>query len=79
MREIIIDTETTGLSYKAGDRIIEVGCVELFNHVASGNSLQFYCSTDKKISEGATKIHGLTNEFLSKHQTFIEQSKLSGK
>ena len=53
MREIVIDTETTGLSYKTGDRIIEVGCVELINHVATNKSLQFYCKVDKEISEGA--------------------------
>ena len=75
MREIIIDTETTGLNFERGDRIIEVGCIELFNHVASGNNLQFYCSTDKKIGEDAIKIHGLTNEFLNKHPSFKEHSK----
>ena len=75
MREIVLDTETTGLNFEMGDRIIEVGCVELFNHVASGNNLQFYCSTDKKIGEDAIKIHGLTNEFLNKHPTFKEHSK----
>ena len=53
MREVVIDTETTGLSYKSGDRIIEVGCVELINHVATNNSLQFYCKVDKEISESA--------------------------
>ena len=52
MREIVIDTETTGLSYKTGDRIIEVGCVELINHVSTNNSLQFYCKVDKEISQG---------------------------
>ena len=46
MREIVIDTETTGLDYKAGDRIIEVGCVELKNYVPTGNTLQFYCKPD---------------------------------
>ena len=75
MREIILDTETTGLNFKAGDRIIEVGCVELINHVQTGNNLQFYCSTEKIINEGANKIHGLTNNFLNKHKTFKEQSK----
>ena len=75
MREIILDTETTGLSYEEGDRIIEVGCVELINHVSSGKNLQFYCSTEKKINEEALKVHGLTNEFLSKHKNFKEQSK----
>ena len=67
MREIVLDTETTGLNYMGGDRIIEVGCVELINHVPTGKNLQFYCSTDRKIGEDAVKIHGLTNEFLSKH------------
>ena len=75
MREIVLDTETTGLNFKTGDRVIEIGCVELFNLVPSGNSLQFYCSTDKTIDEDAIKIHGLTNEFLNKHPTFKEQSK----
>ena len=75
MREIVLDTETTGLNYKGGDRIIEVGCVELTNHIPTGKNLQFYCSTDRKIGEDVIKIHGLTNEFLSKHPTFKENSK----
>ena len=75
MREVVLDTETTGLNFETGDRIIEVGCVELFNHVASGNNLQFYCSTDKKIEEDTIKIHGLTNEFLNKHPTFKDHLK----
>ena len=70
MREIVIDTETTGLSYKTGDRIIEVGCVELINHVATNNSLQFYCKVDKEISEGAQRITGITNKFLSNKKYF---------
>ncbi|MDC0453326.1 DNA polymerase III subunit epsilon [Alphaproteobacteria bacterium] len=70
MREIVIDTETTGLSYKTGDRIIEVGCVELINHVATKNSLQFYCKVDKEISEGAQRITGITNKFLSDKKYF---------
>ena len=49
MREVVIDTETTGLSFKSGDRIIEVGCVELKNHVPTGKTLQFYCKPDKEI------------------------------
>ena len=72
MREIVIDTETTGLSYKAGDRIIEVGCVELINHVATNKSLQFYCKVDKEISEGAQKVTGITNKFLSDKKYFNE-------
>ena len=73
MREIVVDTETTGLNYKSGDRVIEVGCVELLNHVQSGVNLQFYCSVNKRIDEGATKIHGLTNDFLSSYPSFEDQ------
>ena len=72
MREVVIDTETTGLSYKSGDRIIEVGCVELINHVATNNSLQFYCKVDKEISESAQKITGITNRFLSDKKSFAD-------
>ena len=75
MREIVLDTETTGLNYKAGDRVIEVGCVELLNHVPTGNTLQFYCSTEKQIPEDVKSVHGLTNEFLKKYPTFKNQSK----
>ena len=75
MREIVLDTETTGLNYKAGDRIIEVGCVELINHVSTTNNLHFYCSTNKIIDESATKIHGLTNDFLNEYPPFKEHVK----
>ena len=74
MREIIIDTETTGLDFKKGDRVVEVGCVELFNHVSTGKNLQFYCSTDRIISEDARKITGLSNSFLNKFPTFSKQA-----
>ena len=74
MREIVVDTETTGLNYKSGDRVIEVGCVELLNHVQTGVNLQFYCSVNKRIDEGATKIHGLTNDFLSSYPSFEDQA-----
>ena len=74
MREIVLDTETTGLDYNSGDRIIEIGCVELINHVATGNNLQFYCSTSKKINDDAFKVSGLTNDFLKKFPSFEEQA-----
>ena len=74
MREIVIDTETTGLSYKTGDRVIEVGCVELINHVATNNFLQFYCKVDKEISETAQRITGITNRFLSDKKNFSDHS-----
>ena len=72
MREVVIDTETTGLSFKTGDRIIEVGCVELINHVRTNNTLQFYCMVDIKISEAAKKISGITEDFLKDKKTFEE-------
>ena len=72
MREVVIDTETTGLSHKAGDRVIEVGCVELVNHVSTNKSLQFYCKVDKQISESAQKITGITNGFLSDKKNFSD-------
>ena len=70
MREVVIDTETTGLNYKTGDRIIEVGCVELKNHVPTGKTLQFYCRPDKDISDGAKSVVGLSDDFLKKQKTF---------
>ena len=73
MREIVLDTETTGLNFRGGDRIIEVGCVEVINHIATKNSLQFYCRTNKKISTDAQKISGISNEFLKDKKTFSEQ------
>ena len=75
MREVVIDTETTGLNFKTGDRIIEVGCVELKNHVPTGETLQFYCKPDREISEGAKSIVGLSDQFLSKQKTFEQNHK----
>ena len=74
MREIVVDTETTGLSVERGDRIIEIACLELINHVATGHYLQFYCSTNKTIEEEAARTHGLSNNFLSKYPTFSKQA-----
>ena len=73
MREIVLDTETTGLNFKGGDRIVEVGCVEVINHVATMNTLQFYCRTNKEMSPGAQKISGISNDFLKDKKTFVEQ------
>ena len=72
MREVVLDTETTGLNHKSGDRIIEVGCVELKNHIPTGRTLQFYCKPDRDISEGAKKIVGISDAFLNKQKTFKE-------
>ena len=76
MREVVIDTETTGLNFRSGDRIIEVGCVELKNYVPTGKTIQFYCKPDTSMSEEATKIVGITNSFLEKQKTFEENHKL---
>jgi DNA polymerase-3 subunit epsilon len=73
MREIVLDIETTGLNYNNGDKIIEIACTELINHIASNNYLQFYCSTDRIIDDEAKKVHGLSNIFLSKFPTFAKQ------
>ena len=72
MREVVIDTETTGLNFRSGDRIIEVGCVELHNHIPTGKTLQFYCKPDKEISDGAKQIVGLSDSFLKNQKTFEE-------
>ena len=74
MKEIVLDTETTGLDYYKGDRLVEIGAIELINHIPTGKTLQFFCNVQKKISEEASKIHGITNEFLSSHLTFKENA-----
>ena len=72
MREIVLDTETTGLSPDNGDRIVEIGCVELINHVPTSNTYQVYLNPEKDMDPGAEKVHGLTNEFLLDKPKFIE-------
>ena len=72
MREIVLDTETTGLSPDNGDRIVEIGCVELINHVPTQNTFQVYLNPEREMDAGAEKVHGLTNEFLSNKPKFIE-------
>ena len=64
MRQIILDTETTGLSAENGDRIIELGCVELFSRKLTGNNLHFYFNPERDSHEDALKVHGISNEFL---------------
>jgi len=65
MRQIILDTETTGLEPKQGHRIIEVGCVELINRRLTGNNFHYYLNPQREIDEGAVEVHGLTSEFLA--------------
>jgi DNA polymerase-3 subunit epsilon len=64
MRQIVLDTETTGLSAENGDRIIEIGCVELLNRKLTGNNLHFYVNPERDSHEDALKVHGISNEFL---------------
>lgn len=63
-RQIVLDTETTGLSPENGDRIIEIGCVELLNRKLTGRNLHFYINPERDSDEGALKVHGISNEFL---------------
>ena len=65
MRQIVLDTETTGLEPKEGHRIIEIGCVELFNRRLTGNDYHQYLQPDREIDEGALAVHGISNEFLA--------------
>jgi DNA polymerase-3 subunit epsilon len=70
MRQIFLDTETTGLSPESGDRIIEIGCVEMLNRRLSGKNLHFYLNPERPSSEDAVRIHGLTDEFLADKPLF---------
>ncbi|ABC38585.1 DNA polymerase III subunit epsilon [Burkholderia thailandensis] len=72
MRQIILDTETTGLNARAGDRIIEVGCVELLNRRLTGNNLHFYVNPERDSDPGALAVHGLTTEFLRDKPKFAD-------
>lgn len=69
-REIALDTETTGLKADGGDRIVEIGCIELFNHLPTGRSFQTYINPQCSVSEGASRISGLTTEFLKPFPIF---------
>ncbi len=72
MRQIVLDTETTGLSAETGDRIIELGCVELFNRKLTGNNLHFYFNPGRDSHEDALRVHGISNEFLRDKPKFSE-------
>ena len=72
MREIVFDTETTGLDAAGGDRLIEVGCVELLNHIPTGRNFHAYINPQHPVHPDALAIHGLSNEFLSDKPLFAE-------
>ena len=72
MNEVVLDTETTGLSVKDGHRIVEIGCIELDNLVPTSKRFHCYLNPERKVSEKALEVHGYTDEFLSDKKKFIE-------
>jgi DNA polymerase-3 subunit epsilon len=72
MRQIFLDTETTGLSAEGGDRVIEIGCVELMHRKLTGNNLHFYLNPERDSHEDALRVHGITNEFLKDKPKFAD-------
>jgi len=72
MREIVFDTETTGLNPLGGDRIVEIGCVELFNRLPTGETFHVYLNPERDMPEAAFRVHGLSVEFLSDKPLFTD-------
>ena len=72
MKEVVLDTETTGLSVKDGHRIVEIGCIELENLIPTKNKFHCYLNPERKVSEKAFAVHGYSDEFLSKQKKFNE-------
>jgi DNA polymerase-3 subunit epsilon len=70
MREVVLDTETTGLDPEAGHRIVEVACIELANHLPTGRSFHRYVNPERSVPDDAIKVHGLTDVFLAQHALF---------
>jgi DNA polymerase III subunit epsilon len=73
LREIVVDTETTGLDPEKGDRIVELGAVELVNHLPTGRTFHAYVNPERDMPEEAFRVHGLSAEFLADHPVFAEQ------
>ena len=69
-REIVLDTETTGLSPQQGDRLVEIGCVELLNHIPTGRHFHVYINPQRSMPEEAFRVHGLSEEFLADKPVF---------
>src|ERR1700728_741837 len=70
MREIVLDTETTGLDHGAGHRIVEIACIELINHVPTGRVFHRYINPERAVDAEALMVHGLEESFLATHPTF---------
>lgn len=75
MRQIVLDTETTGLDPSAGHRVIEIGCIELLKRRFTGNKLHIYINPEREIDAGAIRVHGITNEFLQDKPIFGDIAK----
>jgi DNA polymerase-3 subunit epsilon len=75
IRQIVLDTETTGLEPSQGHKIIEIGCVEMINRRLTGNNYHQYLQPDREIDEGAQAVHGISNEFLADKPRFIDVAK----
>ena len=74
MKEVVLDTETTGISIQDGHRIVEIGCIEIENLVPTKNKFHYYLNPERKVSEQAFKVHGYSDEFLSQQKKFSEIS-----
>mgnify|MGYP001455484730 FL=1 len=72
MKEVVLDTETTGISVKEGHRIVEIGCIELDNLIPTKNRFHCYLNPERKVSEKALEVHGYTDKFLSKQKKFSD-------
>ena len=72
MKEIVLDTETTGLSVKDGHRIVEIGCIELDDLIPTNKIFHFYLNPERKVSEESFKIHGYSDKFLSDKKNFLK-------
>ena len=72
MKEVVLDTETTGLSVREGHRIVEIGCIELDNLIPTKNKFHCYLNPERKVSEKALEVHGYTDEFLSTQKKFSD-------
>jgi DNA polymerase-3 subunit epsilon len=72
MKEVVLDTETTGISVREGHRVVEIGCIELDNLIPTKNRFHCYLNPERKVSEKALEVHGYTDDFLSNQKKFID-------
>ena len=75
MRQVVLDTETTGLNFKEGHRVIEIGCVEMINRRLTGKNFHYYINPEREIEQGALAVHGINNDFLQDKPFFADIAK----